>query len=436
MSPTALPAKQPQPGRERTGAQRPAEVGWGMPPLDESSGALHGDPASAHRPTQAVPLAGSGPYTEYRRMLADPTLALARASVMGPILSAGWAVEARTDAPGGAEAMIRRQLDPIRTLVLRDCLRAMDYGWAGFEKVWSTGRDPATGRPELRLARVKPLLADITRIMVEKDNGRFAGFLQGRAYVPVSHALLYTYDREGDELYGRSRLENCRDAWRQWQGASESAERYDRKVAGVYVMVHYPPGRSVGPGGRTMDNFQIAQQLAASITANRPVVVPRSLDEQETRLPGETDPKAWLIELKEDRGGRHGDFIQRLRYLDAIKVRGYLRPERSLLEASEGTRADAETHVEAGLADSELVYGDILRHLNWHVVDPLLAWNHGESARGTVWLQPAPLRARRLSAMSDLLEKVLAHPEGGNRVVGSLDLPAVLDLLDVPRSGE
>lgn len=354
---------------------------------------------------------------------------------MGPILSAGWAVAAREDAPSGAEEMIARQLDPIRTLVLRDCLRALDYGWAAFEKVWTVGRTPGSNRREVRLTKLKPLLVDLTRVVVERGSGRFAGLFQPGIYLPASHSLLYSYDREGDELYGRSRLENCRAAWMQWLEASKAAEQYDRKVAGVFVMVHYPDGKSYGPQGQLLDNYQIARGLARSLSAGNPIVVPRGqssvLSDEQT-----DNGKSWIIELLEDRGGRQDSFIERLRYLDSLKLRGYLKPERSLLEAGSGTRADADTHHQAGLADSELLYADILRHLNWYLVDPLLEANFGSAARGSVWLEPAPLRRERLQHLAAMLQHVMHSPEGNRQTTAMLDLPAVMDLLEIPRLDE
>ena len=64
----------------------------------------------------------------------------------------------------------------------------------------------------------------------------------------------------------------------------------------------------------------------------------------------------------------------REKYYDALMVRGYYMPERSLLEATTaGARADSETHGQAALAQAMSVDRDIARHLSWYAVDDMLA---------------------------------------------------------------
>ena len=407
--------------------------GSGMITPGEKTGAQVGAgpwPGDALWPAAGV---SPGDYALYRRMLADPTIALARASVMGPIMAAGWSVQARGDAPPGAVELIHHQLDPLRTMLLREALRAVDHGWAGFEKVFT--HRVIDGRRRIVLERLKPLLVDITDIIIDRATGRFAGFRQGTVTVDAAHALLYSYDREGDAHHGRSRLENCRAAWEAWQQAQKAAAAYDRKVAGVFVVIHYPPGSSIGPGGQQRDNFAIARDLAESLSAGKPIIIPKLLDAlADDRALMDPSQRAWTIELMEDKGGRQGDFIERLRYLDALKVRGYLRPERSVLEAAHGTRADADAHGDVALTDAELLYGDIVAQLNREVVDQLLALNYGQTARGSVWLKPAPLRGPRLATLRAMVQRLSAEPQARQQMLARLDLDAVFDLLELPRA--
>ena len=61
-------------------------------------------------------------------------------------------------------------LGPLRQSLIRDALRALEFGWAGFEKIWRI----QNGRRVL--ARLKPLLWDCTEILVD-EHGNPAGLL-------------------------------------------------------------------------------------------------------------------------------------------------------------------------------------------------------------------------------------------------------------------
>jgi hypothetical protein len=58
--------------------------------------------------------------------------------------------------------------------------------------------------------------------------------------------------------------------------------------------------------------------------------------------PGQ-DPNqtAWRLEVQGSAGGQQQGFVDRLRYLDSLKVRGMLLPERAILEGQHGTLAES-----------------------------------------------------------------------------------------------
>jgi hypothetical protein len=87
--------------------------------------------------------------------------------------------------------------------------------------------------------RFKPLLPDITEILID-DHGGLAGLRQKDVELTGTSAMLVSFGGEGSNLYGEPLLENVREAWNEWRKANEVAARYDRKIAGAYLLLHYP----------------------------------------------------------------------------------------------------------------------------------------------------------------------------------------------------
>jgi hypothetical protein len=225
----------------------------------------------------------AGTYQTYRQMLMDPTIALARAVVMAPLVNNTWSVSSREGTPEDRVAFIEEMLDPMVSTIVENALLSLDYGWSGFEKVF----DITGGKFVLK--KLKPLMHDITHINVD-TGGKFQGFKQSSVSLPVEKALLFTNERYGDNHYGRARLENIRETWSWWRQANEGAARYDRKIAGVMPVIHYPPGKSPDKNGIERDNYEIAKGVLDAIAAGHGIAVPnkRAMDDG-------LDGKEWSI---------------------------------------------------------------------------------------------------------------------------------------------
>ncbi|MFG0247518.1 MAG: hypothetical protein ACF8OB_01420 [Phycisphaeraceae bacterium JB051] len=364
--------------------------------------------------------APAGTYDTYRQMLSDPTIALARAVVMSPLIGNTWSIQSKDDTPEDRALFIEEMLDPMIRHIIRGMLRSLDYGWAGFEKVFEIREG------KLVLKRLKPLLHDMTEINVDR-NGKFQGFKQSAVELGLNKSLLFTYDREGDNHYGRPRLENARQPWSWWNQANEGAARYDNKIAGVMPVIHYPLGKSKDKTGTERDNYEIAQNVLNNIAAGKGIAVPNR-----KAMEDDSDGKEWSIELMEDKGGRQGSFNDRLRYLDSLKFRAMLRPERSALEGQFGTKAEAQTHGDLGLLDGEQIQVDLAETVNWHVVDQLLVLNFGEEARGSVWFEPNPLQDESKQLARDIVKAMAGTPDGREFLRIHLDLQQVFELTSLP----
>jgi hypothetical protein len=384
----------------------------------------------------------TGTYETYRRMNSHPTIALARSIVLSPVYRNGWGWTQRPDSPPEWLDFARQTIGPLRYQLMRDGLRALDYGWFGGEIVWEERGS------RLCISRVKPLLPDITAILTD-DWGNFAGLENrpaGQSPVTLaadqSKAFLYTYDGEADDLYGRSRHENVRDrAWGPWLQVAEKLGQYLKKVAGLVIQLHYPEGTSRDAVGAERSNDFLAQQILDAVSQGRSVRLPNLF--ASVAADG-SDPRAleaaaalagksqWVLSAFEAGSADHSaGLLSALAYLDKLMFRGWLRPERAGLESTHGTRADAAVHTDTGLLDSELIDLDFAAAVNQQLVNPLLVANFGPAARDAVRVEPNPMADDSTQTSRAVLQSLLSGP-AAQTVAGKIDVDALLADLAVP----
>lgn len=420
-------------------------LGLSRPSLGIRSGAQShsGFPGVASVSLGGLAPPAAGNYATYRRMNAHPTIALARSIVLSPVYRNGWDWKLRPDAPRQWLDFAQSVIAPLRPRLVRDALRALDYGWFGGEIVW----EERGGR--LCIARVKPLLPDVTTILAD-DGGTFAG-LENRAgnsppitlHAAESKAFLFTYDGEADDLYGRSRHENVRhQSWGPSLQVGEKLGQYLKKVAGLVIQLHYPQGTSRDAAGAERSNDFLAQQILDAVSQGRSVRLPNLFA---SVVADGSDPRAlesaaglagksqWVLSAFEAGAADHaGGLLSTLEYLDKLMFRGWLRPERAGLESSHGARADAQVHTDTGMLDSELIDLDLAYAVNQQLVNPLLAVNFGPAALNAVTIEPNPLADDSAQTNRAVIAAMLANPQLGPQVAAKIDVNALLADLAVP----
>jgi hypothetical protein len=360
---------------------------------------------------------------DYRAMRKDPTIALARWLVTAPVVASGWSVEATKDAPEGAKDLIEKYFLPIRMHLLRTVMyNLIDYGWSPFEKVLEARNDGLIVPKKL-----KPLLHDITDILVFVDTGAFAGFENGEedkaVKLELPSALLYSFEPEGTNWYGTAALENVRGPWKESNDCNAAASRYDRKLAGSQLIVKYPIGVSPYNGTDT-DNQQVAAAIVNKWQSSGAVSVPN--------LPENAKDGKWEFDMLTDGGAGKGAYVERLNYLDKLKVRGLGLPERSVLEGQFGTKAEAEEHGDFAIVNLELRHLDVVQTTNWHFVNQVLRLNYGEQYENTVFLRPTPITDKSRKFLRELYGRLIADPNGMLLESTKVDIKAIREQLGIP----
>ena len=136
-------------------------------------------------------------YETYRRMRRDPTIALARALAVAPVVAGKWTVQADANVPREVRGWIDKQFLTVREPLLETILKHgyVDFGHQGFELVW--GLD-AAGRQ--CILRFKPLLPDITEILID-GHGGLAGLRQKDVELTGTSAMLVSFGGEGSTAW-------------------------------------------------------------------------------------------------------------------------------------------------------------------------------------------------------------------------------------------
>lgn len=370
-------------------------------------------------------------YKKLRLMRLDPTIALGRWLSSAPIISSAWSVEATDKAPEGAKEFIDSIVQPLRFHLLRNVVYGQcDFGWQPFEVVKALNDEG-----KIIPRKLKPLLHDITTILIDTETGTFAGFeneaIAGEIVTLLAEdALLYNFEPEAGDLYGNPILEVAQAAFDKWNKIEESATRYDAKIAGAHLVIYFPIGKS-RINGEEKDNGLIAKELAESWKASGYAIIPRKFQETIDEFnKGSAD--AWKIELLTDAGAGKSAFVERQAYLDKLKVRAFGLPERAVLEGEYGTKADAGEHGDFAIVNLELRHLDIALTTNWHFVNKFLRYNYGKQFENTVYIVPASISDEAVGFLRDLYKAIIAAPDVGLLEAAAIDNNALRERLNVP----
>ncbi len=378
-------------------------------------------------------------FATYRRMSRFPTIALAHLLVTGPIIAGAWQIEARDDAPEDAVDLIRCQFEAARSLIMRDALRSLIFGFYPFEKVWE--HRVVNGVQRRVIKKFKPLLPELTEVLT-LTNGTFAGLKnypsRGQTVeLSPDESWLFTNDGEGGNLLGSPRIENCRKAWSRWHEIDDRSGQLITKVAAIIPQVHYPKGMSKDANGDIVNNSVAAKRILDSLrTANGISIENGYANADDPRVQMELAGKsAWMISFLESAGAstNMGAMSDKQRYYDSLMLRGYFIPERAATEGQFGTKAEAEAHGNIRIVDCELLAGEVDRHINWYAVDDVLAMNYGEEARGSVWVKTAPIDDGRIAVFEKVLDAILNNPGSLEELLVQADMDSVLDALKIPK---
>lgn len=375
-------------------------------------------------------------YCRIRELRKDPTIKLAKWAVLSPMIHTPWVYVTRK-GKGSTEMtdFLEEVFEPLRdTLLQHAVFGALDYGWQPFEVCYK----PEDGR--IVIDEFKQLLQDYTTILVYIGSGMFAGFanetyeLDGSEIVTEDYAFNVTFEVEGTDWYGNSVYKDLQSIITSWDRVQATANRFDAKMAGSTWVVYYPVGET-SYNGTVTSNDEIARSILSSLEASGGVAIP---DEIQEWMDDSIDKEArgkWRIEMISANTSTSMSFVDRQKYLDALKMRAFALPERSILEGSHGTKAEADVHGDIALSIVDSRHRLLCSQLNTMVVSKLLRLNFGEKYQWDAYIRPAPLVDNQFATIKELYRLILQTPETLMQEIGNMDLRAMREELGVPTNG-
>src|SRR3990167_6068040 len=154
---------------------------------------------------------------DYDRMEDHPQVRACLTVVKAPLMVMAWDIDSEDD---DISTFVRDALSPLWHDLIRDLLRAMNYGWRGMEKVWETN-----GSGQWTYRNIVPLPNETLKIGLTPD-GSFDGLMQlqstptdvGSVFskwipIPPEKSFVFTYDKRDGALHGRARLKSAYNGW-------------------------------------------------------------------------------------------------------------------------------------------------------------------------------------------------------------------------------
>lgn len=377
----------------------------------------------------------AGTFRTYRKMRGNPTIAMARMAAFAPVKAAAWSVEADEGVPDEIREFVEEQVMPLRSGFMKHAAYSLDYGFAAWEKVW------AEAGGKWVLDKLKPLLPDKTKILVDPVNGGFAGLDNADVMLDTTKSLVFTHDQEAGDFYGRPRSENVRKVWSAWEDALDRIGAQVNKVSGTTPMVRYPEGRSKDASGTEIDNYDLAVQVLENLTRAKGIAIPDQIARWGMDLVERgVDPtklKSWMIEFMDTSSGHIAEGVTLLQHLEKLIVRGYLVPERSVTEATlAGSRADSESGLDLAMMIAEDTANDLDECFNQYVINPIVELNYGPEHIDHVRIKHQPLTDEGKALMKGVIGEVLKNPANVDLLTKLVDLDAELDKQGITRVGD
>jgi len=379
-----------------------------------------------------------GSYKVWRTMRGNPTIAMARVAATAPILSANISLESRDDTPDEWVAFAEQVKEMFWPRFFREILYALDYGWVGFEKVYAVKQMGTLGQ-RIVLDKLKMLLPDITDILEDKSTGEIAGLRNTGVVLQPEDFVILSYDAEAGDFRGRSRHENVRQVWWDWMQTCAKEGQYITKAAGVLMLMQYPEGIGRDRSGSEVDNFDLAEKVLREVGQGHGVCMPNTMLAQAYDLMRAgvdiSQLKAWHFDMVETGAGHGSEFVAIEQHKEALMCRGWLVPERAVLEGQFGTKAEAGVHAELSLIVAEQFLGQIIDVANQQIIDPLLAVNYGAEP-GAVKLVAESLADDKRAFAQDVMRAVLTSPTNMSLLLKLVDIDALMDSTGLPKSEE
>lgn len=326
------------------------------------------------------------PLRTLKFMREHPQVALGLAAYRGPFFGVDLELSGGTPA---TRAFVQKTFleTALKDRVLETILNAIDFGFQPHEIIYDqedvTFDEDGAGPGAPKTISLATVITEINDIDPERvtpvvdDRDRLLGYrIDGRELqtIPVEKALHAVHSMEYRNWRGRSILRKSYKPWYFEEFLLLFSQRYFERKAD-------PPYHGVAPAEPRPDPrdptknvwpVQVLRDQLLDLRASGAIVTPNEPDAK--------GQQKWSIRELTD-GGRAGEYVTKLTYLDALILRGLLVPEEITTRGSVGSQAKTETVHGVFLQALEFAKNTlVLRTINKGIIEPLVRYNFGNES--------------------------------------------------------
>ena len=310
------------------------------------------------------------PLDAFKRMRDDPQVSAGLSVIKLPILAQKFSVEG---SPEVADTIVKA-ISGSYTKIVERALYAIEFGFSAQEIVWveDDGIYTIAGTLDVDPATVRLNTDDFGEV--------FSYTIPGGIEVPAEKALVFTYQKEFGNPYGRSRLLPAYEVWRTKELIWLFTNRYFERKGNPHTIVKYPSSHLQAEADRNADD---ALEIGRALLENAVVALPSTRDEHGREI--------WDLGYLTD-DARAGMFLDYLRYLDRMILRAMFIPDRVMTQdEAVGSYALARAHLDLFLLSEDGLLSDLEEEINRQIVARVVEYNYGKQISGV------RLRISRLS---------------------------------------
>ena len=349
-----------------------------------------GRPRSVNiRPTPVA--SGSPSLAVLRRMRRHGLVAACLNVIKGPIISAEWDVK---DPDAGLARALAEQLRPLWRRLVSQALTSLDFGYAGFELVYSAGDG-------VRLTETRALDPGTIEALLDGD-GRVSGLrwrgADGTVDLDAEKSLWLVHAGEFGDPWGESHLT---PAWPFWQALTYAVvygNRWLERHALPPAIVRYPAELTVDDEGKPAPaNETRALELAKRINSEHPAVA--------LPQPAETGQPGWEIELLQG-AADVGPLLDWVNYLSRMLVTSLFVPEKALYQDGDrGSLALVSEQVNTFLLTLDGIARELAEQISSGLLEPLAGLVGRPGARPSLVI--ATMAGSRRTLYKELLVELI-----------------------------
>jgi hypothetical protein len=336
------------------------------------------------------------PIDTYQKMRIDGQINMGLQFIKLPIIALDSSIDCEDE---DIEDAVYNEIKRIYRDTTDKMLRAVDYGFSAIEKVWEYQKDTGLwGYKKLK----DP---DISTITLKVDEmGNFMGFRQTtprQVDIDPEKAFVFTHRLEHGNLYGIPRTKPAYPYYFAGELMLLFTNRYMERSGDPFKMGRYPPDPKRSDG--LHPSLDAMTALGTQIKGGSFIALPNTRDVNGNYV--------YDIEIKEDSKRTEPMFVDYQNFLNAMKLRSIIIPERSATQdTSTGSYGMSETHSELFFIAEDGLVADVADYYNRYLIPQYVRFNFGENAPKAT-LNISSIQKKTRAFLEDIIKEIIRKPD-------------------------